>query len=95
MSTASSTSTRLTLRFAPAWAKNSVLPISSLPIASASLGLFASLTAPALPRPPLCTCPLMTTRFPSVRATSRASSALLATCPAGTGTPYCFNNCFA
>src|SRR6185312_5090624 len=56
----------------------------------------ASLTPPALPRPPACTCALITqTEPPSARAASTASAALAATRPCGTGMPYVRNNSFA
>src|SRR5215470_5533769 len=50
-------------------------------------GSSASLMPPALPWPPACTCALTTTLPPRRAATARASSGVVATSPAGTGTP--------
>src|SRR5690348_2470999 len=54
---------------------------------NASSGERASFTPPALPRPPACTCALITTVPPSEPATSRASSGVPATWPGRTGSP--------
>src|SRR5580765_6512728 len=54
---------------------------------NASLGECASLTPPALPRPPACTCALITIVPPIEAAISRASSGVSATCPGSTGIP--------
>src|SRR5205085_912463 len=61
----------------------------------ASSGPLTSLTPPALPRPPACTCAFTTTRPPSRSAMQAASSAEAATSPGGVGTPYLASNCFA
>src|ERR1044071_1888472 len=53
----------------------------------ASAASFASLTPPALPRPPACTCALTTTLPPSRRAIASASSAVAATPPSGMAMP--------
>ena len=51
-------------------------------------GSRATLTPPALPRPPACTCALTThSAPPSARAAASASSAVAATSPSGTGMP--------
>src|SRR5690242_14585970 len=55
--------------------------------ALASSGLSASLTPPALPRPPTFTCALTTTVWPMSRAIDSASSGVSATPPGSTGTP--------
>ena len=55
---------------------------------SASAGVLATLTPPALPRPPVFTCALTTVTPPSFSAAARASSGVSATIPASTGTPY-------
>src|SRR4051794_33014612 len=55
--------------------------------ALASSGLSASLTPPALPRPPVFTCALTTTREPISRAIASAWSGVSATPPGSTGTP--------
>ena len=62
-----------------------VRPLISMPriaeaCSSASSGVFASLTPPALPRPPALTCALTTTT-PSSSAAARASSGVVATMP--------------
>ena len=50
---------------------------------------------PALPRPPACTCALTTqTSPPSALAALTASSAVEATRPLGTGTPYAEKSSF-
>src|SRR6187455_2602178 len=55
----------------------------------------ASLTPPALPRPPAWTWALITQSLPpNDCAAATASSALLATLPAGTGIPYSRNTSF-
>src|SRR5690606_28537884 len=53
----------------------------------ASAGDFASLTPPALPRPPACTCAFTTTVEPNCCAARSTSSGVVATTPGGTGTP--------
>src|SRR3954447_6159021 len=62
---------------------------------AASCGLCASLTPPALPRPPVFTCALTTTvppdRGPSLSAPALASSAVVATSASSTGTPCAAN----
>jgi hypothetical protein len=90
-----------------AWAISTewtVWPLMSMPriwlaLAYASSGPSASFTPPAFPRPPVFTCALTTTRGWPWAANSaaiwRASSAVLATLPACTGTPYSANSCFA
>src|SRR5215218_2171929 len=55
--------------------------------ARASSGLSASLTPPALPRPPTFTCALTTTVVAISRAIASASSGVSATPPGSTGTP--------
>ena len=68
-------------------------------VAYASSGPLASFTPPAFPRPPVFTCAFTTTSgWPwaaNSAATARASSAVLATLPACTGTPYAANSSFA
>ena len=54
---------------------------------SASSGSSASLTPPALPRPPVSTCALTTTWPPSSSAAARASSGVVASRPSETGMP--------
>ena len=54
----------------------------------ASSGVLATLTPPALPRPPVLTCALTTTTPPSFSAAARTSSGVSAMMPASTGTPY-------
>src|SRR6476659_4210445 len=89
MSAPGSTSTRWT-----------VWPLMSMPrICSAwvraSAGVLATLTPPALPRPPILTCALTTVTPPSFSAIALASSGVVATSPRLTGTPYFWNSCFA
>src|SRR5690606_5415839 len=56
----------------------------------------ASLTPPALPRPPAWICALTTHRSPGMAlAASTASSGERATRPAGTAMPYSAKSCFA
>src|SRR3954452_1616941 len=55
--------------------------------ALASSALSASLTPPALPRPPTFTCALTTTRSPMSLAMASACSGVSATPPGSTGTP--------
>ncbi len=62
---------------------------------NASSGECASLTPPALPRPPTSTCALITTVPPIEVAMSRASSALAATWPGSTGSPKRANSSLA
>ena len=93
MALASSTSTLWT-----------VWPLMSMPrigraFSSASAGESATLTPPALPRPPAFTCALTTTRAVPAAANSsaiaRASSGVVAILPVGTGTPYSAKSSFA
>ena len=65
----------------------SIMPRIWRAAASAPAGSSASLTPPALPRPPACTCALTTTRPPSRAAIALACSGESATSPLGTGTP--------
>ena len=65
----------------------SIMPRICLAAASAPAGSSASLTPPALPRPPACTWAFTTTRPPSRSAIARASAGVSATSPCGTGTP--------
>src|SRR5688500_14381236 len=60
----------------------------------ASSGVFASLTPPALPRPPALTCAL-TTQKPSFSAAARASSGVVTTMPRVVVTPCLANSSFA
>ena len=53
----------------------------------ASSGFFATLTPPALPRPPVFTWALTTTTPPSFSAAARTSSGVSAMMPGSTGTP--------
>ena len=71
-------------------------PLISIPriaaaFSRASNGFSASLTPPALPRPPTLTCALTTTLPPIFVAAASASSAVVAIAAAKTGTP-CFSN---
>ena len=77
-----------------------VWPLMSMPrmaraCSSASSAVLATLTPPALPRPPVLTCALTTVTPPLAApmrsAAARASSGVVATAPASTGTP-CFSN---
>src|SRR2546423_15714918 len=54
----------------------------------ASAGVFASLTPPALPRPPEWTWAFTTTVVANLRAIDSASSGVVATSPGGIGMPY-------
>src|SRR3954468_3333173 len=62
-------------------------PRMSRAFCSASAGSSASLTPPALPRPPVRTCALTTTGPPSSSAAPRASSGVVARRPSETGMP--------
>src|SRR6478672_9183474 len=89
MSAPGSTSTRCT-----------VWPLMSMPricsaFARASSGVLATLTPPALPRPPIFTCALTTVTPPSFSAMAAASSGVVATSPRLTGTPCFWNSCLA
>src|SRR5919106_2626554 len=89
MSLASVTSTRRTR-----W------PLMSMPrmawaFSAVSSGDSASLTPPALPRPPVFTCALTTTRPPICSAAARACSTVSATTPGSTGTPCAAKSSFA
>jgi hypothetical protein len=55
------------------------------------VGVFATFTPPALPRPPVLTCALTTTTPPSFSAAAFASSGVSAMMPGSTGTSY-FSN---
>src|SRR3954447_14118203 len=68
-------------------------PRISRALCSASAGSFASLTPPALPRPPVSTCALTTTGPPSSSAAARASSGVVARRPSETGIPNCLKSC--
>src|SRR5665647_1255294 len=63
------------------------MPRIAAAAASASSGEWASLTPPALPRPPVFTCAFTTTVPPIFSAAARASAGVSATIPASTGTP--------
>src|SRR5215831_15343690 len=93
MSLASSTRTAFTR-----WPLIS-MPRISWALACASSGPSASLTPPALPRPPVFTWAFTTTRdvpaAANFSAIARASSGVRAMLPCGTGTPYSLNNSFA
>ena len=70
---------------AEAVAKAAQIPAAAVRTSPASC---ASLTPPALPRPPACTCALTTHSLPpSASAAETASSGLPATRPSGIGTP--------
>src|SRR4051812_44587929 len=89
MSAAGATSTRCT-----------VCPLMSMPrisraLTTASCGSWASFTPPALPRPPVFTWALTTTRPPSATAAASASSGSVTTVPTDTGTPCLANSSFA
>ena len=76
-----------------------VSPLISIPrmfdaCSNASSGVFASLTPPALPRPPALTCAL-TTQKPSFSAAARASSGVVTTMPRVVVTPCLANSSFA
>src|SRR5919112_4474679 len=62
---------------------------------TASSGFSASLTPPALPRPPTFTCALTTTRPPFCSAADAASSAFSTTVPTTVGTPCLAKSSFA
>src|SRR5215211_2660542 len=64
----------------------------ALPISLASAGDLATLTPPALPRPPVCTCALTTTGPPAPRAIRATSSGFVATVPGFVGIPYPASN---
>src|SRR3954471_2673255 len=72
------------------------IPRMSAARSAASCGSCASLTPPALPRPPVFTCAFTTTTEsgeppPSFSAAARASSGVVATCASSTGTPCAAN----
>ena len=74
-----------------------VWPLMSIPrmaaaFSCASSGEVASLTPPALPRPPVLTWALTTTVPPSSAAAAAASSPVSAVLPGSTGTPCAANN---
>ena len=72
----------------PVWCVFRVMPIMVLVSVWTSSMVFATLTPPPLPRPPAWICAFTTTGSPSRCAIATASSALKATSPRGTGTPY-------
>src|SRR6476660_3088881 len=77
-----------------------VWPLMSMPrmaraFSTASSGFSASLTPPALPRPPVFTCALTTTRPPFCSAAAAASSAFSTTVPRVTGTSCLAKSSFA
>src|SRR5690625_3311855 len=63
------------------------MPRISLAYSYASSAFLATLTPPALPRPPILTWALTTVTPPSFSAAAFASSGVSATIPASTGTP--------
>src|SRR6266545_7313196 len=69
------------------WGVLSIMPRICFAAASAPAGSSASLTPPALPRPPACTWALTTTLPPSLDAIALACAGVSATSPFGTGTP--------
>src|SRR4029077_18229549 len=69
------------------WGVLSFMPRICCAARWAPSGSSASLIPPALPRPPACTCAFTTTLPPRRAATARASACVVATSPAGTGTP--------
>ena len=71
------------------------MPRMSSARATASSGVSASLTPPALPRPPAWTWALTTTRPPCSSAAAAASSAFSTTVPTVTGTPCLAKSSFA
>src|SRR6266496_4134626 len=71
------------------------MPRIAAAAARASSGVRASLTPPALPRPPVFTCALTTVTPPMRSAAAAASSGVVATSPRPTGTPYLWNSCLA
>src|SRR4051794_21479569 len=64
-------------------------------LSSASSGVGANLTPPALPRPPVLTWALTMTGPPSSSAAARAASGVVTTVCLVTGTPYLPNSSFA
>src|SRR4051794_36373313 len=77
-----------------------VWPLMSIPrmlraCVSASCGVAANLTPPALPRPPALTCAFTMTGPPSCSAAARAASGVDTTTCLVTGTPYFPNSSFA
>src|SRR3954447_23613832 len=70
-------------------------PKMALAALSAAAGESASLTPPALPRPPVLTCALTTTVLPYFSAAPLASAAVRATVPGVTGTPCLAKRSFA
>ena len=71
------------------------MPRMSSARATASCGVSASFTPPALPRPPALTWALTTTRPPCSSAAAAASSAFSTTVPTVTGTPCLAKSSFA
>src|SRR5512135_106563 len=83
-------STRIFLTFCPCgpvWCVTSCIPRILRARASASSGLFASLTPPPSPRPPAWICALTTARPPNSFAIRPASSGESVTRPRGVATP--------
>ena len=70
-------------------------PRISRAFSSASSGLLASLTPPALPRPPVFTWAFTTTRPPIFSAAARASSGVVTTSPTVVRTPCLAKTVFA
>src|SRR5574338_339859 len=86
---ASTYTLRTSLPSGPVWCETSVMPRIALATCFASAAERASLTPPALPRPPACTCAFTTTTgAPSARAACSASAGVVASWPSGTATPY-------
>src|SRR5271169_5423786 len=86
----SASSTRIFLTFwpcGPVCCVTSCIPRILRARASASSGLFASLTPPPLPRPPAWICALTTARPPNSLAIRPASSGESVTWPRGVATP--------
>ncbi len=71
------------------------MPRIAAAFSAASSGVSASLTPPALPRPPVFTWALTTTWAPILRAASRAASAVVQTSPGVPGIPCALNRCLA
>src|SRR3954469_16728123 len=70
-------------------------PRMPLAFSTASSGVSASFTPPALPRPPVLTWALTTTGLPMRSATPRAASAVSTVSPGSTGTPCLAKSSFA
>src|SRR3954447_14087683 len=87
MSLAASTHTSCTVK------PRMSMPTMLVACCCASLRSLATLMPPALPRPPICTCALITHGYPISSAASTASSTEVAGRPEGTGTPWRANSC--